>query len=157
MARIYLETSFVSACVERRESPADIYRREASLLWWHEQRRRHDIFVSAEVLRELGDSRYPLRAQALELVRDVPILAIREEAIGLASLLVREKAMPPPALGDALHVAIATIESIDYMLSWNVRHLANPIKLQQVRTICLRAGVAPPLIVTPDTLWETDP
>lgn len=114
------------------------------------------MFISAEVLRELGDSRYPLRAEALAFVTDVAILAIREEAIGLASLLVRERAMPPPTVGDALHVAIATVEAIDFMLSWNARHLANPIKLRHVRAICLRAGVTPPLIVTPDTLWESD-
>jgi hypothetical protein len=68
--------------------------------------------------------------------------------------LVREKVMPAPVAGDAIHVAVATIYGADYILSWNVRHLANPSKTRHLQAICLRAGLVPPQIVTPDMLWE---
>ena len=155
MSNIYLETSFISACVSSRDDPKSIYRRDASVEWWTSQRDRHGVFVSAEVIRELSDPDYPRRDEALEWIANIPLLAITQEVEGLATLLVKERVMPSPPTGDALHVAIATVFGMDFMLSWNVRHLANPNKLQHLRVICLRAGLTPPQIVTPDFLWET--
>jgi hypothetical protein len=155
VAQVYLETSLISACVSDRTDPKSIYRRDASVEWWDTQRQKHDLFVSAEVIRELSDAAYPRRDQALQWIANVPLLAITEEVEGLAQLLVNQRVMPSPPTGDALHVAVATVFGMDFMLSWNVRHLANPNKLQHLRVICLRAGLTPPQIVTPDLLWET--
>lgn len=154
MATVYLETSFVSACVTNRSDSASIYRRELSLEWWTDQARRHRLFISAEVLAELSQPGFPGANEALSLVEHVPLLAINDEVQGLAILLVREKVMPSPVAGDALHVAVATVHGISYMLSWNVRHLANPSKMAHLRVVCLRAGLLPPQIITPDLLWE---
>lgn len=63
--------------------------------------------------------------------------------------------MPAPVAGDAVHVAVACVHGLEYILSWNVRHLANPNKVAHLRAVCTRAGYAPPAIVTPDLLWET--
>lgn len=65
--------------------------------------------------------------------------------------------MPSPVAGDALHVAASCIHRIDYLLSWNVRHLANPNKVSHLQTICVRTGHIPPKIVTPELLWEPVP
>lgn len=60
----------------------------------------------------------------------------------------------PDATGDALHVAVAAVHEMDYLLSWNVRHLANPNKTRHSQVICQRLGLLPPVIITPDALWE---
>ena len=63
--------------------------------------------------------------------------------------------MPGPAVsGDAIHVAAATVHRVDYLLTWNARHMANPNKRAHFATICLRLGLVPPQIVTPDLLQE---
>lgn len=73
-------------------------------------------------------------------------------------MLVKEFAMPNPASGgDALHYALATLHSIDFLLTWNVRHLANPNKLEHLRRLCMRVQRTPPAIVTPEFLWEGRP
>lgn len=59
----------------------------------------------------------------------------------------------PHEEGDALHVAAATVHRVEYMLSWNVRHLANLNKVKHLAEVCRRAGYVPPIIVTPDLLW----
>lgn len=116
----------------------------------------HELLISAEVLRELSDPRFSDSADALAWVSGVPLLALTEDVLGLAALLVRERVLPAPVLGgDAVHVAVATVHAIPFVLSWNVRHLANANKQVHLRTICVRAGFLPPLILTPDQLWET--
>ena len=156
MAEVYLETSFVSACVTDRTDPASIYRRQVSQDWWNTQAQQHMLLMSAEVVAELSHPEYPRSTEALDWVGEVPLLPLTEEVNGLAIVLVREKVMPGPVAGDAVHVAVAAAHGVDYMLTWNVRHLANPNKLEHLRTICLRVGIVPPRIVTPDLLWETE-
>ena len=72
---------------------------------------------------------------AVEWVRDVPVLALDDDIRGLARIFVREKVMPGPLAGDAIHLAAACPHEMEYLLSWNVRHLANPNKLEHVRKV----------------------
>lgn len=154
MPSVYLETSIISAIVTTRTDHASQYRREVSFEWWNTQAARHQLFISLEVIAELSHHAFRRSAEALELVKEVPIVPIDDEVRGLALILVREKVMPSPVAGDAVHVALACVHGLEYMLSWNVRHLANPNKLQHLQGICLRTGRIPPRIVTPDLLWE---
>ena len=112
------------------------------------------MFISAEVLAELSHPGFRRSRDAISFVRELPLWRINDDVRGLATVLVREKVMPAPVAGDAIHVAVATIYGADYILSWNVRHLANPSKTRHLQAICLRAGLVPPKIVTPDLLWE---
>ena len=156
MARVYLETSFVSACVTTRPDLGSRYRRDSSLEWWRTQSRRHELFASAEVIRELSSPSYPARGRALQFIRGVPLLGLDPEVQGLAMILIREKVMPGPVAGDAIHVAVACWHEVDYLLSWNVKHLANPRKIRHLETISMRLGLVAPRILTPDLLWEDD-
>lgn len=63
--------------------------------------------------------------------------------------------MPGPVAGDAVHLAVAAVHGVDYLLSWNAKHLANPNKAAHLRWIALKAGVTVPQIVTPELLWES--
>ncbi|MBN1489056.1 MAG: type II toxin-antitoxin system VapC family toxin [Phycisphaerae bacterium] len=152
MARVYLETSFFSACVSTRTTTRSLYWREVSNEWWTFEAPRHDLVVSGEVIAELSDPAFPQRDQALTMVKGLPSLEISDEVIGLAEVLVKEKVMPGPVAGDALHVAAATWHSVEFLLTWNVKHLANPNKRTHLGTVCLRLGLVPPTIVTPDLL-----
>jgi hypothetical protein len=106
------------------------------------------------VITELSHPSFPLSDAARTWIKDVPLLAVTDEAIGLAQVLVREHVMPGPATGDALHVALPTVYDMDYLLTWNVRHLANPNKVEHLHVICLRLGLMAPRILTPELLWE---
>lgn len=154
MPSVYLETSFISACVTDRSDATSVHRRSISREWWATQARQYECFISLEVLRELDHPKFPRRPEALDLVQGTRMLSVTEDVEGLAELLVREKVMPGPVAGDAVHVAVATVHAVDYVLTWNVRHLANPSKMAHLRAICLRVGLLPPMIVTPELLWE---
>ncbi len=157
MARVYLETSFFSAYVTTRKTPQSIAWRDTSNEWWITQTPRHQLYLSDEVVTELSDPDFVQSANALAMLRGLQLLELTSEVRGLAELLVREKVMPKPSMsGDAMHVAVATVHRMDYILTWNVRHLANPNKRTHFAMLCLRLGLIPPQIVTPDLLMEDD-
>jgi predicted nucleic acid-binding protein len=113
------------------------------------------LFIAAEVVRELQNPGFSEREAALRMIRSLNLLEHTPEAIDLAEVLVAEKVMPAPAIaGDALHVATAAVHRMDYILSWNVRHLANPNKRMHLAVICMRLNLSAPQLVTPDLLWE---
>ena len=122
-----------------------------------QQRRLHELLVSAEVIRELSDPAFRNRDEALALTAEVAQLPLNDDVLGLARVLVRERVMPGPAeQGDAMHVAVSVVHGVEYVLTWNVRHLANPNKLAHLRTVCLRAGYVMPNLITPEALWSEE-
>ena len=135
---------------------ASAYRRQVSEDCWRTQQARHAVFISEEVSAKLSHPEFQRSRAALALVSDIPVLMISDDVLGLARILIGEKVVPGPVAGDAVHLAVATAHSVDYLFTWNVRHLANPNKLEHLGKICRRVGVVPPLIVTPDLLWESD-
>jgi hypothetical protein len=87
------------------------------------------------------------------MLNGVNSLSLTEEVIAVAELLVKERLMPAPAIeGDALHLAVATIHKMGYLVTWNQKHLANPNKRTHLTVVCARVGLTPPQIVTPDLL-----
>jgi predicted nucleic acid-binding protein len=155
MAQVYLETSFFSQCVTIRKGAIDIGRRATSLNWWQTQRKAFELFISDEVIRELSDPAFPeaVRRPALSMLHALNVLDLNVEVAELAELLVREKVMPGPAVeGDAVHLAVSVVHRMDYLLTWNQRHLANPNKRTHLVVICARLNLMAPQIVTPDLL-----
>jgi hypothetical protein len=106
------------------------------------------------VLNELSDVRYPRRAEALAFVRRIQVIPVTPKMVALARVLIKRKVMPKPVGGDALHVAMATVAGMDYMLTWNVTHLANPNKEHHLNVVCLEFGLVPPRIWRPDDMLE---
>lgn len=156
MARVYLETSFFSACVWDRQDARSIVAQSESRRWWVQERHLHELCLSAEVLRELSDESFQHRDDALVLTAACVRLPITDEVRGLAKILVREKAMPGPAEeGDAVHAAAAVVHRCAYLLTWNVKHLANPNKVMHLRSLCTRVGFVVPDLVTPEFLWTS--
>lgn len=156
MARVYLETSYVSACVTKRIDVRSLYRKDASLRWWRLERPRHEVLLSDEVVAELSDPRYPQSDEALNFVAGVAVLTATAPMVTLAEALVDRKVMPMPVGGDALHVAVATVSRCEYVLTWNVKHLANPNKVQHLTAVCLEFGLLPPKILRPDDMMEIE-
>lgn len=152
-----METSFFSACVSTRTGKKNAGWRASSNEWWTTQANRHDLFISPEVIRELSADDYVNSRKALAMLRGLNVLELTPAVIDLAELLVRERVMPTPAVeGDALHVAFATIHRMDFILTWNVKHLANPNKRTHFAVTCMRAGLAAPVLATADLLQESD-
>ena len=156
VARVYLETSFFSACATTRTDVDSQSWKGRSLSWLKTQASRHELLISAEVIAELSAPNYPMRDVALQFTVGIELLPIHEEVLAPAQMLIDSRVMPGPLKGDAIHVAVAAYHGAEYLLSWNVKHLANPRKRVHLAQILMTAGKAVPTIVTPDVLWEEE-
>jgi hypothetical protein len=155
VSRVYLETSFFSECCTIRTSEIARGRRATSLNWWQNDARKFDLYISSEVVRELSSPAFPeqVRTPALQMLEGLPQLALTDDVLGAAAVLVRELVMPGPAAeGDALHVAVALVHQMDHLVTWNQRHLANQNKRTHLQVVCARLGYLLPEIVTPDLM-----
>jgi predicted nucleic acid-binding protein len=154
--RVYVETTIVSYLVGWLNRH-DLYvaaNQEYTRQWWSERRHGYDLFASAVVIKEARDGTPDLAAARLEYLREVTLLEVTTEAESLKSELLRQAALPRKAELDALHIAIAAVHGLEYLLTWNCRHIANAVTLPTVYSICRRAGYEPPFVCTPPELME---
>jgi hypothetical protein len=90
----------------------------------------------------------------IAVVENLPELALTDQAEALAAKLLLGAALPQKAKADALHIAVATVHGMDYLLTWNCTHIANAIMRPKIESICRVAGYEPPVICTPPELVE---
>jgi len=112
------------------------------------------LFVSEAVVAECSVGDPQAAQERLDLLGDIPVLDVTEEAENLAEELVKHVPLPEKAKVDALHIAIATVNGMDYLLTWNCTHIANAAFQHRIEAICRFAGFDPPTICTPQQLME---
>lgn len=133
-----------------------VARRESTQRWWREESPYFDLSVSAFVLGELRQGEYPGQADALELVGELPVLEVVPEIEEIATVYVHRRLMPRGDVGDAYHLAIASYYGVNFLLTWNCRHLANASKVRHLRVVNAELGLYVPIITTPDLLFHED-
>jgi hypothetical protein len=88
----------------------------------------------------------------IELLSAITLLAVNQACVSLGRALVDRGPIPEKAALDALHIAVATVHGMDYLLTWNCKHIANAEMQTAVNRICRNAGYEPPVICTPEEL-----
>jgi predicted nucleic acid-binding protein len=154
--KVYIETTVPSFYAETRADAAAVYRRETTRRWWAEEAPRYDLFVSEFVLGELERGDYPGRAEALQLVRGLPELKAVPEIETIVSVYLERKLMPRGDRGDAAHLAVASFYSVDFLLTWNCRHLANVNKTEHLERVNRELGIFVPTVTTPESLFREE-
>lgn len=151
--RVYIETSIVSYLTARPTSDLVAAAwQKATVDWWESQRDRFDLFTSDVSIEEASRGDSTAAASRLSALAGLPLLELTDSAVELAKALVQEGAFPSNAADDALHVAICSVHHIDYLLTWNFRHLDNAEVKPAVRAILLNRGHLMPEICTPQEL-----
>ena len=150
---VYIETSTVSYLTARPTN--DLLASAWQMItveWWETQRIRFDLYTSDVALEEAGKGNLEAAARRLEALSGIPILPITGSVVALSKVLLQGKALPARALDDALHIAVSAVHGIDYLLTWNCRHLDNAETKPVVRSICSIHGHTSPEICTPQEL-----
>jgi hypothetical protein len=153
--RLYLETTISSYLVARRSQDLRLAAdQETTLQWWESERQDFLLFISATVLKEVrhGDPTYAA-ARAARLA-GVPLLGDLPEATELAKRLLRDEIIPAVAADDATHVGLAAAHQMDFLLTWNCKHINNHNIRARIQRACEAAGLACPDICTPAELMK---
>lgn len=153
--KVYVETTVISYLASRLSRDLiTAANQQITQEWWALRRSDFDLFVSQLVVHEAGAGDNEARQRRLEILIDIPLLALHEESVQLAETLIREQAIPENAVEDALHIAIATTNGMDYLITWNFKHIANATMRSQIEYVCRLNGYEPPVICSPQELLE---
>jgi predicted nucleic acid-binding protein len=151
--RVYIETSIPSYLTAR---PSNDIRAAANqnttLEWWETRRSSFELFISEFVTIEVSLGNLEAARKRLEVITELPELSVTEEARVLAKALISEGAIPSQAEVDAYHIAVAAVNGIEYLLTWNCTHIANAVMRPKIEAVCRQQGFEPPIICTPQEL-----
>lgn len=153
MSSLYLENSVLSyLAAHPARDLVTAARQQVTRDWWTNRRFHFTLYASQVVLDEASRGDPAASARRLALVTGVPLLDVTDAATALARRLEALAAFPAKASIDALHVAVATVHGMDYLLTWNLRHIANAEQRPLIERTCRTAGYRAPVICTPDEL-----
>lgn len=153
--KVYVETTVISYLVARPSRDLQVAAHQvATAEWWSKRASHFDLFASELVFREAAAGDPDAAAQRLSVLERVPLLDLTESALTLAEQLLEDSAVPRAAPEDALHIAIAAANGMDFLVTWNCRHIANAATRNRIEQVCLEAGYDPPVICTPEELMQ---
>ncbi|MGH7963795.1 MAG: type II toxin-antitoxin system VapC family toxin [Candidatus Binatia bacterium] len=154
-AKVYIETTVISHLTSRPSRDVVIAgHQKITRDWWQTCHDRFDLVASQLVVREAGVGDPQAAKERLKSLATLTLLEITEEAVTLAQELVSTGAVPAKAAEDALHLAIAVTNGVEYLLTWNCKHLANATMRTKIEDVCRSAGYEPVIICTPEELLE---
>lgn len=156
--RVYLETTIISYLTGKpSRNLLGAAWQSLTLEWWEKRRHSFDLFVSEIVFEEAANGDKTAAKRRIDAIQGIPILEIVDEVIEVAKSLVQPGPLPPKAANDALHLALAAYHELDYLLTWNCRHLDNAELKPKLRRLLSAKGYQMPEICTPqELLGEND-
>ncbi len=149
--KVYLETSIVSYYVARPSRDLVIAaRQEITHEIWPVLQDNFDIYISALVIQETSRGDKEAAKKRLDAVSHIPVLEITQQVQEVAQSLINENAVSPEFEEDALHIAVASINGMDFLLTWNFSHINNAFKKSKIIRAIEKQGFIPPEICSPD-------
>jgi len=153
--KVYIETSIPSYLTARFSNDIRVAANQNTTIeWWETRRSCFDLFISEFVAAEAVLGNAEASQQRLEIIADLPKLSVTEAVRKLAKALITEGPIPPKAEIDAYHIAVAAVNGVEYLLTWNCAHIANAIMRPKIEEVCRQQGFEPPIICTPQELME---
>lgn len=153
MKKVYIETTIISYLTARpsKNILATAWQ-ELTKEWWTHRRTYFNLFTSELVLAEAYKGDAEAAQRRLNHLEDIPIIATTDSAIEFARRLINEGPLPEKAIDDALHIALSAVHRIDYLMTWNFKHIDNAEMKPSIRELCILHGYHYPEICTPQEL-----
>lgn len=153
LPKLYIETTIPSYLTARRSRDLRLAAdQEASREWWETRRGEYDLYISAAVLAEVAEGDPVFAAKRLAVLDNIPELRVSDEVTALAAWLLSEKIIPMVAQADAAHLAYAAVHNLDFLLTWNCKHIHNLKLERRIEAACRSMGFICPIICTPAEL-----
>ena len=156
--KVYIESSVVSYYAGRANRDVVIAgRQQATQDFWPRLSKGLLPHISALVLKEAGKGDPEMARKRLDAIGSFPVLATTPDAEKLAQEIVAGHGIPAEYPEDALHVAVAAIAGMDFIVTWNFAHINNPFTKMMIRQTVENAGYECPEIVPPDAFLGAEP
>ncbi|MXY99198.1 type II toxin-antitoxin system VapC family toxin [Candidatus Poribacteria bacterium] len=153
--RVYIEPTVISHLVARPSNDAILASwQKASRQLWEDYADKFEFVISPIVRAEIQRGDPTAAQQRFEVVSLLRILELFPETDILAQKLLDSGAVPRNSLTDAQHIAIATVHRVEYLVSWNHKHIVNENKREHINQVCREAGFQSITICTPIQLME---
>lgn len=152
--RIYIETTVISYLTARPSRDLVLAgRQEITREYWPRLIQEFDVFISLLVLQEAERGDPEAVRKRLDIVADLPVLDVTVEVDRLSQKLIQARAIPTECSEDAIHVAVAAMNGIDFLITWNFAHLNNAFTRSMIRDVIEEAGFDCPEICSPDEIF----
>ena len=157
MDSVYVETTVVGNVAGRlHPNPGVASRQRLTREWWDTAPDRYRLVTSQLTFDECGDGDPAAASERFDVLECVPLLNESDEAERLADLLIERGAVPASEPRDALHIATAAANGVQFIVTWNFKHILNPHLQSRIAETCREAGYIPPVICTPEQLKATE-
>ena len=154
---VYIETSVIGYLTSWPRPDSTIAgHQNTTKQWWSTAAERFDLFVSQLVVRECSGGDTAAVNDRLDCIAALPVLPITPEAEALVVALIKGRAVPESQPNDALHIALAAVHGVQYLVSWNFRHIVNASLRPAIERVCRDRGYDPPILCTPEELLEVN-
>ncbi len=154
-AKVYVETSVISYLTARTSRDLVVAAHQQTTQdWWQTHKESFHLVASQLVIQEASAGNTVAAQQRLAVLEDIELLAVTEAALSLAQTFIATGSLPEKAGDDALHIAIAVTNGVEYLLTWNCKHIANAVIRKPVDVLCRSQGYEPVTICTPEELME---
>lgn len=156
--KLYIETTIVSYLTGRatRDLVIAAHQEETRALW-PRLLSEFETYISALVYDEASRGDSDVAQRRLDAIKSFPVLDVDDETKSLAAQLLSGNAVPEENPEDAVHIAVAAVNGIDVLVTWNFTHINNPFKRMVIRQVVENAGHRCPEICSPDELMEATP
>lgn len=152
---VYIETTIVSYLTAKPSRDLIIAaHQQITTEWWTDVRSQVDCCISAFVIDEASRGDVAYAQKRLDEIADFTVLEVNEQVEDLAQQYFAALQIPEKARIDAFHLAVAAWHKMDYVLSWNCKHIASGRVQKTLREINARLGVHTPVVCTPEELME---
>jgi hypothetical protein len=151
--KVYLETSVISYLAAKPARDVVVLaHQQLTREWWDLRRDAFELYSSEVVVAESERGNPDAALARREILRQTIQLSASEAAEQLVPLLLRATGLPAKALADMAHIALATVHGMQYLLTWNCKHIANAAVQRVVVKTCRQRGFESPVICTPEEL-----
>jgi predicted nucleic acid-binding protein len=152
---VFLDTTILSYVVGgASRDPLVARHQRITRIWWKRYRHRFELVLSDRVVQEMRRGSPAKSKERLQLTESIRSVVCEAHHEAFAHELLRPGALPLKAELDALHIAVAAFNSVQFLLTWNCRHLANPTIAGKVAQTCATHDLACPRVCTPETLMR---
>ena len=153
MSTVYLETTIPSYLTSRLSRDLVVAaHQQLTHQWWAEACQHFEVVVSEVVIDEIKAGDVELAEQRMKIIAGLPILGLNDDVAKLTELYSKNLGLHPGAGVDILHIAFAVAFELDYLVTWNCKHIANGQVIRRLAATNRRHGRFTPVIVTPEEL-----